>query len=311
MSTHIRKTRAAGLLDYIKAWPQYLLPHYALSNLMHALTRSKIKWWKNAFIHWFIGQFKINMDEASPSDPKQYSCINEFFTRPLKADARPLNINPERILCPVDGAISQLGDIETHRVFQAKGRSFTIDELLGGDKHWSDTFTDGQFATLYLSPKDYHRIHMPVRGRLLQMTYIPGRLFSVNPATTRAIPRLFARNERVVTVFETDYGPMALVLVGAIFVASMETVWHGVITPPHRHNTQQWNYTTGDHDNPGNPGEQNPPVNLEQGAEMGRFNMGSTVILLFPKNSMLWNGLESGQSVKLGQEMGVRSITPA
>ncbi|MDH5801837.1 MAG: archaetidylserine decarboxylase, partial [Gammaproteobacteria bacterium] len=222
----------AGLLDFVKAWPQYILPHYALSNLMHALTRSKTVWWKNFFIRWFIKQYKINMSEANPSDPSAYASFNEFFTRPLQTQARPIAFGDKHIVSPVDGAISQSGDIVNGNVFQAKGRSYTLHELLAGEQQWVDSFNNGHFATIYLSPKDYHRIHMPRSGHLVAMSHIPGRLFSVNPATTRAIPRLFARNERVIAYFETPAGPMAMILVGAIFVAGMETVWHGAVSPP-------------------------------------------------------------------------------
>ena len=283
--------QGAGIMDYLKAVPQYFLPHHLLSNIMFSLTRSKVAWWKNTFIKWFVKQYDVDMSEAVQQDPTSFDCFNDFFTRSLLPDARPLCTGENTVACPVDGYVSQAGNIEKGRIFQAKGQAYTVEELLAGDKENIQHFEGGSFATLYLSPKNYHRIHMPVGGTLTQMSYVPGRLFSVNPATARTIPRLFARNERVITYFETAAGPMAMVLVGAIFVGSMETVWHGVVTPPHGQNLQHWNYAN------------ITPQERKKGDEMGRFNMGSTVILLFPKNTIEWEQLEPGKPIVMGQQI--------
>lgn len=286
----------AKFIDYLKAWPQYLLPHYLLCNLMHRVTRSRLILWKNVFTRWFIHQYRVDMSEAAQPDINQYECFNAFFTRELKPNAREINQQPGAIISPVDGTISQMGVINDQQIFQAKGREFSLTTLLGGNEQWANQFSGGQFATLYLSPKDYHRIHMPISGNLQAMTYIPGRLFSVNPATTRAVPNLFARNERVVCLFQNDeLGPFIMVLVGALFVGSMETIWHGVITPPHGAKLHIWEY------------DKNSEFEtaLAKNAEMGRFNMGSTVILLFPAKTSQWlNKLESGQKIKMGQQLG-------
>ena len=292
--------RGAGLMDYLKAWPQYLLPQYLLSNLMHAVTRSRRRWWKNAFINWFVRRYQVDMTEAMEPAINAYTCFNDFFTRPLKPDARPVDHSRKCIACPVDGFVSQAGKIEGGRIFQAKGRDYSLQELLADDHEWIEKFANGHFATLYLSPKNYHRIHMPVAGRLLKVTYVPGQLFSVNPATARAIPRLFARNERVITYYETDAGPMAMILVGAIFVGSMETVWQGVITPPHGKRLQHWRYPSSTQDVLEST-QDATNLSLNKGAEMGRFNMGSTVVLLFPENVVSWQNLDPGSPIKMGQ----------
>lgn len=293
-----KNNNKASLVDYVKAWPQYLLPHGALSNLMFLFTRSEKTWWKNPFIRWFVKQYDVDMSEAVQQDITCFNNFNAFFTRELKADARPVASAEHSVACPVDGYISQLGPINEGRVFQAKGRDYSLNDLLAGNDDWVKTFTGGQFATIYLSPKNYHRIHMPVSGTLTHMTYVPGRLFSVSPATARAIPRLFARNERVIARFETEAGPLIMILVGAIFVGSMETVWHGVVTPPHGQKLQHWDYMSGDHSG--------KPVTLKRGEEMGRFNMGSTVILLTPEN-VHWSDLQPGQPVRMGQEIATVS----
>ncbi len=200
----------------------------------------------------------------------------------------------DAIICPVDGTVSQLGKIEGDQIFQAKGHHYSLASLLGNQEQWTHTFKDGSFATLYLSPRDYHRIHMPVSGKLLKMTHVPGRLFSVNPTTVNRVPNLFARNERVICLFETESGPMAMILVGAIFVASIDTVWHGTVTPPTHHEIQRWDYHT-------------RPVTLQEGEEMGRFNMGSTVILLFGKDAIAFNNeLVHGNHVQMGQLLGTQ-----
>ncbi len=285
--------RGASLLDYLKAWPSYFLPHHALSRVMHAVTRSEAYWWKSRFTRWFVKQFNVDMSLAQEPDLEAYPSFNAFFTRPLRADARPINDDNKTLACPVDGSVSQLGDIKDGRIFQAKGRDYSLLELLGGDVRAAEQFENGKFATLYLSPRDYHRIHIPVDGKLTSMTHIPGRLFSVSPATARAVPRLFARNERVVAYFDTEVGPMAMVLVGAIFVASIETVWAGEVTPPAGKEIRHWKYE---------PDE--PQRNFQKGDEIGRFNMGSTVILLHGVNEIDWlTDIKAGDKIQMGHAL--------
>ncbi len=240
-------------------------------------------------IRKFIAHYQVNMSEAQASDPATYKTFNDFFTRPLRPDARPLA--QAKWVCPVDGAISQLGRIQGQQVFQAKGHSYSTLALLGGDAALAAQFDDGDFATIYLSPKDYHRIHMPVAGRLRRMIHVPGKLYSVNPATARNIPELFAVNERVVTVFETAHGPFVNVLVGATIVGSMATSWHGVVNPPRPGKVRDWHY-------------QDQEIALAQGAEMGRFLLGSTVVMLWPKNTVAFNSSWApGRSVRLNESM--------
>lgn len=254
--------------------PQYLLPQHFLSMLMHRLTRCRWPWLKNAMIKAIIRQYQVDMSLAKQQDITAFEHFNAFFTRDLRPEVRPL-ANSD-IVSPVDGKISQIGGIEGGRIIQAKGQDYSVAELLGNDTAMAAQFAGGQFATIYLSPRDYHRIHMPCAGRLQQMRYVPGKLFSVNPRTVRAVPRVFARNERLVTVFETDFGPVAVILVGAIFVGSMQTVWHdGEITPPYGKHFRDWQYQTDE-------------VQLPKGAEMGRFNMGSTVVLLLSPDAPPW-----------------------
>lgn len=277
--------------DRIKSWLQYPLPHHAISRLTHNLTRVTHRGLKDWAIQDFISRFGVDMDEAAQPDPTAYATFNAFFTRALKPGVRPIASDAKDLACPVDGAVSQIGDIEGGRIFQAKGQSFTALELLGGDTTAATMFDGGSFATLYLSPKDYHRIHMPVDGTLTRMIHVPGRLFSVNPATTRSVPRLFARNERVVCLFDTPAGPLALVMVGALNVASIETVWAGEVTPPQRARAQSWDY---------DPGK----IKLAKGEEAGRFNMGSTVVLLFAKGRIRWEeSYRPATSVRMGRKM--------
>lgn len=272
--------------------PQYALPHHALSGLMSKLTHCENTAWKNAFIKLIIRLYGVNMDEAKYQNIDDYPSFNHFFTRELKNGVRPLATAANAIACPADGAVSQAGPIEGGKIFQAKGHSYTALELLGGDTERAKAFENGSFATIYLSPKDYHRLHMPLTGRLREMVHIPGRLFSVNNTTVSAVPNLFARNERVACIFDTEAGPMALVLVGAIFVSSVETVWHGVVTPPTISETRNWQY------------QADAPV-LEKGAEMGRFNMGSTIIVLFGKDQTAWlDDFVANKPVKLGEQIG-------
>ena len=281
----------ASLSDRLFALLQYSLPHHFLSRIMLRLTRSR-GLFRRLFTPWFIRHFNIDMSQAREPDWRCYENFNQFFTRELRPDARPVQAEENDLICPVDGSVSQAGAIQTDRIFQAKGHDYSLDALLGGNSAWADTFTDGEFATLYLSPRDYHRIHMPITGRLLEVIHVPGRLFSVNPATARTIPALFARNERVVCIFETAIGPMAMVLVGAIFVASIETVWAGVITPPAGTRVRHWDYRDKD-------------IRLNRAEEMGRFNMGSTVILLFGKKRMHWDeAIRTGATVRMGQRLG-------
>ena len=284
----------ASLIDYLKSWPLYLLPHRLLSRIVRSLARCRIRPLKNILIAVFIRSFDVDLSDAEQPSGSAYPDFNSFFTRALRPGVRPVTPLPQALACPVDGFVSQAGALDRDRIIQAKGHDFSLIRLLGGDAQRAAPFTDGRFATLYLSPRDYHRIHMPVTGRLLETLYIPGRLFSVAPHTTRAIPGLFARNERLVCVFETATGPMAMVLVGAIFVACMETVWEGVLRPAGtsirvrsypRGNDRQWEFRRGD--------------------EMGRFNMGSTVILLHGPGQAEWNpGLAANQSIRIGQLLG-------
>lgn len=272
--------------------PQYLLPHHFLSQVMSQFTHCENTTWKNLMIEQIIKAYDVNMTEALEENPTAYRSFNHFFTRELKSSVRPLTTENGSIASPADGVISQAGSINDDTLFQAKGKSFTATDLLGGDNERAAPFREGLFSTIYLSPRDYHRLHMPVTGKLTQMLHIPGRLFSVNAATTESVPRLFARNERVVCLFDTEIGEMALVLVGAIFVSSIETVWHGVVTPPTREQVRSWQYA-----------DEN--IVLEKGAEMGRFNMGSTIIVLFGKEKARWQTeIVAGKAVKMGEMIG-------
>ena len=233
------------------------------------------------------------MAEAETEDIAKFQSFNAFFTRSLKQTVRPVDQGVDTVVSPADGAVSQAGKISGDRIIQAKGKHYSLTNLLGGNADRAAPFLGGSFATIYLSPKDYHRLHMPLDGTLKEMIHVPGRLFSVNQATTAVVDNLFGRNERVVTIFETPAGPMALILVGAIFVASIETVWQGVITPPTQLAPQTWKY------------DNQRPVELKKGEEMGRFNMGSTIIVVFGKNSAEWsNVMESGRTVKIGERIG-------
>ena len=287
-------TSPASLLDLLKSWPLALLPHQLLSRLVRMATRWQIGWWKTPLIKLFIHHFKVDMDDAEAPAAADYTDFNHFFTRALKATARPYPDDPQLITSPVDGCVSQAGLITDERLLQAKGRDYSLLSLLGGNTEQLALFRNGTFATIYLSPRDYHRIHMPCPGRLLESTYIPGRLFSVAPHTTRAIPGLFTRNERLVCLFETAVGPMAMILVGAIFVSCMETVWSGVVNPEMGMSLQSKTFDQADA----------RLVELQRGEEMGRFNMGSTVILLYGPDTITWvDGLQAGQPLKLGQNI--------
>ena len=254
--------------------PQYLLPKRWLTRLAGRAAGARLGDLTHAAIRRFVARYGVDMSEAADPRIESYASFNDFFTRALKPGARPLAAAD--YLCPVDGAISQFGAIERDQIFQAKGHAYSTTALLGGDARLAAAFEHGQFATLYLSPRDYHRIHMPCAGRLRAMVHVPGDLFSVNPVTARGMPGLFARNERVVCVFDTARGPLALVLVGATIVGSMATAWHGVVNPPRGRSVREWRYD-------------DAPVNLKQGDEMGRFLLGSTVVLLWPKDTLRFN----------------------
>ena len=271
---------------------QYLLPQHLLSRLVGWLARSEIPWIKTTFINVFIKRFQVDLSEAQIEDADRFETFNAFFTRALKDGARPIAEGAERLACPADGTVSQLGKLRGGDLFQAKGHHYSLFELLGGDGALATEFANGHFATIYLSPKDYHRVHMPYGGTLRETRYVPGRLFSVNTVTTEAVPRLFARNERLVCIFDTDAGPMAVVLVGAMIVAGIETVFAGQVTP------QPKSITHTDYRDP-------RPMRLEKGDELGRFLLGSTVILVFPENTAAFNdALTAGSAVRMGQDIG-------
>ncbi len=282
--------------DRLAVLLQYLLPKQVLTVLAGKFANARAGGLTTGVIRWFVGRYGVNMGEAANPDIASYASFNEFFTRPLTSGARPLA--QADFICPVDGAISQFGAIERDQIFQAKGHSYSTTALVGGDGELAKQFENGSFATLYLSPKDYHRIHMPCDGRLLRMVHVPGDLFSVNPVTARGVPGLFARNERVVCVFESADGqarPFVLVLVGATIVGSMATVWHGVVNPPRPGHPREWRYD-------------DQQLSFRQGDEMGRFLLGSTVVMLFPRGVMKFNVEWSPQRpIRLGEMMGDRA----
>jgi phosphatidylserine decarboxylase len=274
--------------DAIKVLPQYLLPKQALTLLAGRLAGAEAGGATTAAIRWFIGRYGVNMAEAEQPDPAAYPSFNQFFTRALKPGVRPLA--SADWVCPVDGAISQFGAIEDGQIFQAKGHRYSATALVGGDGALAAHFQHGSFATLYLSPRDYHRIHMPAAGTLRRMIHVPGALFSVNPTTARGVPGLFARNERVVCVFDAPSGPWVLVLVGATIVGSMATAWHGVVNPPRPGTVRAWDYADGLH-------------RLAQGQEMGRFLLGSTVVLLMPGGLRFNPAWAPGGAIRMGEAM--------
>jgi phosphatidylserine decarboxylase len=275
--------------DRFAVLPQYLLPKQALTQIAGRAAGARGGALTHHVVRWFVGKYGVDMSEALDADITSYPTFNEFFTRALKPGARPLA--QADLVSPVDGAISQLGLIEHDQIFQAKGHKYSTTALVGGDKGLAARFDHGHFATLYLSPKDYHRIHMPCDGVLTRMIYVPGALFSVNPLTARGVPGLFARNERVVCVFDTARGPFVLVLVGATIVGSMATVWHGVVNPPRSKQVKEWSY-------------KDRPIALKQGDEMGRFLLGSTVVMLFPKGPLQFNpAWQPGGAIRMGERM--------
>lgn len=280
-------------MKYLFVAIQYLLPHHLLSRMASGIAESQSPWLKNALIRNFVRIFKVDMEEAIERDIENYPTFNAFFTRALRSAARPLPEDKNALACPADGTVSQIGRIDAGRMFQAKRHSYSLLDLVGDDPATARLFTDGHFATVYLSPSDYHRVHMPCDGTLRSMTYVPGRLFSVNATTTDAVPNLFTRNERAVCLFDTEHGPMAMILVGAMLVAGIDTVWSGQVTPLLREiNTIHYSSA--------------PTVKLRRGEEMGRFRFGSTVILLFPRNTVGWEAsLERGSTVRMGQLLGM------
>lgn len=281
------------MLDKLFVLSQYVTPQLAVSRLAGRLADSEsTPALKNRVIKWFIGRYGVNMSEAAEPDFTAYPTFNAFFTRALKSGSRTIDPDPSTLVSPVDGAISQIGQISTDRVFQAKGQSFSLTELLGGDDTRAEPFREGEFSTIYLSPKDYHRIHMPMAGTLKEMVYVPGKLFSVNPVTAENVPNLFARNERVACLFDTEAGPMAMVLVGAMIVGSVETTWAGVVAPNSGQVTQ-WQYSGDD------------AVRFEKGQEMGRFRLGSTVVLVMPRGAVKWQPNQVAEkTVQLGEAFG-------
>ncbi|MCO6440449.1 MAG: phosphatidylserine decarboxylase [Nitrococcus mobilis] len=289
------RPKRATLSDWLKTLPLYPLPQHAISRLVLHATRARNNRWKNALIRWFVRAYQVDLGEASEPNATAYPDFNSFFTRALRSDARPLPKDPATLICPADGTISEIGRIDGVHLLQAKGRRFSVGELLGGDDgddQLTARFHGGHFVTVYLSPRDYHRVHMPAAGELRTMIHVPGRLFSVAPHTVRTIPRLFSRNERVISLFDTAHGPLAVILVGAICVASIETVWAGVVTPPRGRRLRRWHYPP-------------PRYRLARGEELGRFNMGSTVIVLFGPDQVSWREeLAVAQPVRMGQALG-------
>lgn len=273
----------------LKVLPQYLIPKQAITALAGKLASAKAGKLTTAVIRWFVKRYQVNMAEAAEPNIEAYESFNEFFTRPLKKGAR--RITKADFICPVDGAISQFGDIKADQIFQAKGHQYSTLAMLAGDKALAANFQNGSFATLYLSPKDYHRIHMPCDGKLKSMTYVPGDLFSVNPTTAQGVPGLFARNERVICEFDSAQGTFVLILVGATIVGSMATVWHGVVNPPRVGRITTWTY-------------ENQSITFKQGEEMGRFLLGSTVVMLFPQDTVKFNSKWTPtKPIQLGEKM--------
>ena len=277
------------MINRLKVLPQYLIPKQAITILAGKVASAKAGKLTTAIIAWFVKHYQVNMSEAAEPNIEAYVSFNEFFTRPLKKGVR--RINKADFISPVDGAISQLGSIKADQIFQAKGHHYSTLALLAGNKTLADHFLNGSFATLYLSPKDYHRIHMPCDGKLKSMTYVPGDLFSVNPTTAQGVPGLFARNERLVCEFHSTHGTFVLILVGATIVGSMATVWHGTINTLRSGKMKVWDFS---HEN----------LSLKQGEEMGRFLLGSTVVMLFPENKLTFNRTwKAAKPVKFGEKM--------
>lgn len=291
----LQQPAVQSALEICFLWVQRIVPQHLLSRAVGFFAESRLEFIKTPLINWFIRTYQVDMDEAICANVSQYPNFNLFFTRALGADARPLCEQTNSIASPADGAISQLGNIDQENLFQAKGHCFSLSDLLGSrDQDTLAQFKDGKFMTIYLSPKDYHRVHMPVSGQLRKMTYIPGKLFSVNSVTTRHQANLFANNERMVAYFETESGPMAMIMVGAMIVAAIETVWHGKVAPS-REGMQEWDYA-----------RMGKNISLNKGDEMGQFYLGSTVILLFGKNAMQWDSnLYCDKVTRMGEQIGL------
>ncbi|TDO99011.1 archaetidylserine decarboxylase [Marinomonas balearica] len=278
--------------DQLFALAQHITPQKALSRFVGNIAECKNNWVKDTFIGQFVKKYNVDMSEAINEDPFSYQNFNDFFTRAIKPELRPITQTENSIACPADGAVSQLGDIEYGTIYQAKGHNYSLTSLLGGDAELSNQFLGGKFATVYLSPKDYHRVHMPLDGKLTKMIHVPGKLFSVNKVTAEQIPSVFARNERTVCLFETEAGPMAVILVGAMIVASIETVWAGQTTPFSK-NVTTWDYA------------KLSTISLKKGDELGRFKLGSTAIVLFGKDAVEWEAtLEADSPTKMGMLFG-------
>jgi phosphatidylserine decarboxylase len=271
---------------------QYIVPHRALSRVVYWATRWTFVPWKNWLIGTIVRNYDVDMGEAAQSDPLAYQHFNAFFTRKLRADARHADPDPAAVLCPADGRVSQAGTIVEGRIFQAKGQEYTATELLGGDEMAAAPYRNGSFATIYLSPRDYHRVHMPLQGTLRETVHVPGRIFSVAPFAVEAIPRLFARNERLVCHFDGEHGPFVVVMVGAILVSSVATVWDGLVIPPYASSVRRKSFA-------------GQGITLERFEEMARFNMGSTVIVLLPAGSASLEPLQAQQAVRVGQRLGL------
>ncbi|GAB3482711.1 archaetidylserine decarboxylase [Marinomonas epiphytica] len=283
--------------DQLFAFAQHITPQKTLSRLAGRIAECENNWVKNTFISQFVKKYQVDMSQAVNSDPLSYRNFNDFFTRAIRPELRPICEGEDTIACPADGAISQLGNIEHGTLFQAKGHTYSLTSLLGGDASLSNQFLGGSFATVYLSPKDYHRVHMPLAGKLTKMIHIPGKLFSVNKVTAEQIPSVFARNERTVCLFDTEAGPMAVILVGAMIVASIETVWAGQVTPFSKQ-VMSWDYASLN------------DVTLNKGEEMGRFKLGSTAIVLFGKDAIEWeSSLQAETPTTMGMPFGKLSNT--
>ncbi|MCC5854259.1 MAG: phosphatidylserine decarboxylase [Idiomarina sp.] len=281
--------------DRAKIIAQYMTPKHLLSRLVGRFAAARAGWFTQVAIRAFIRNYSVNMSEAEFSEPTHYKTFNDFFTRPLQEGARPLLSGPSELAHPVDGTVSQAGPLRGDTVIQAKNHDYSLTTLLGGDSTLGKEFHNGEFATIYLAPRDYHRIHMPATGTLREMIYVPGDLFSVNPLTADNVPNLFARNERVVAIFDSEKGPFAMVLVGATIVASIETVWAGTVTPPRGPRVHRWQYAAS--------GPRS--ITLEQGEEMGRFKLGSTVILAFAEGQTEFvDTVVPGQITRMGEVLG-------
>lgn len=278
-------------MDVLFIFLQKVAPQHLVSRIAGWLAESRLLWWKNCFIRWFVRKYDVDLSEAEYNSPESYENFNAFFTRALLPEARRVCEEVNCVACPADGAISQIGNIQSNNIFQAKGYDYSLESLLGGDTTLAQKFVNGKFATIYLSPRDYHRVHMPIDGILTDMLHIPGKLFSVNTVTANKVPGLFARNERMVALFETRVGPVAVIMVGAMIVASIETVWAGLVAPGSKTVTHSC-YTKNDR------------IELYRGHELGRFKLGSTVILLFPENALTWlETLQAESPVRMGQPL--------